>query len=38
MLMAELLASQLEGEPLPIESELAATVDPARFLLRRKAD
>ena len=35
MLMAELLASQLEGEPWPIESELAATVDPARFLLRR---
>jgi tRNA 5-methylaminomethyl-2-thiouridine biosynthesis bifunctional protein len=35
MLMAELLASQLEGEPLPLESELAATVDPARFLLRK---
>ena len=38
MLMAELLASQLEGEPLPLESELAATVDPARFLLRKRAD
>lgn len=38
MLMAELLASELEGEPLPLESELAATVDPARFLLRRKVD
>jgi len=38
MLMAELLASQLEGEPLPLESDLAATVDPARFLLRRKAE
>lgn len=38
MLMAELLASQLEGEPLPLESELAATVDPARFLLRRKSE
>jgi tRNA 5-methylaminomethyl-2-thiouridine biosynthesis bifunctional protein len=36
VLMAELLASQITGEPLPIESELAATVDPARFLLRRK--
>lgn len=30
-LMAELLASQINGEPLPIESELAAAVDPARF-------
>jgi tRNA 5-methylaminomethyl-2-thiouridine biosynthesis bifunctional protein len=38
MLMAELLASQLEGEPLPLESELAATVDPARFLLRRNIE
>jgi tRNA 5-methylaminomethyl-2-thiouridine biosynthesis bifunctional protein len=38
MLMAELLASQLEGEPLPLESDLAATVDPARFLLRKNVD
>jgi tRNA 5-methylaminomethyl-2-thiouridine biosynthesis bifunctional protein len=38
MLMAELLASQLEGEPLPLESDLAATVDPARFLLRKSID
>ncbi|MDI6748115.1 MAG: FAD-dependent 5-carboxymethylaminomethyl-2-thiouridine(34) oxidoreductase MnmC [Rhodocyclaceae bacterium] len=30
-LMAELLASQICGEPLPIEAELAAAVDPARF-------
>lgn len=30
-LMAELLASQINGEPLPIEAELAAAVDPARF-------
>jgi len=30
-LMAELLASQLAGEPLPVETELAAAVDPARF-------
>jgi tRNA 5-methylaminomethyl-2-thiouridine biosynthesis bifunctional protein len=36
VLMADLLASQITGEPLPVESELAATVDPARFLLRRK--
>lgn len=33
-LMAELLASQLEGEPWPLESDLAAAVDPARFLAR----
>lgn len=30
-LMAELLASQILGEPLPAEHELAAAVDPARF-------
>lgn len=33
-LMAELLASQMEGEPLPLESELVAALDPGRFLLR----
>jgi tRNA 5-methylaminomethyl-2-thiouridine biosynthesis bifunctional protein len=31
---AELIASELEGEPLPLEADLAAAVDPARFLLR----
>ena len=30
-LMAELLASQILGDPMPIENELAAAVDPARF-------
>ncbi|MNT97850.1 tRNA 5-methylaminomethyl-2-thiouridine biosynthesis bifunctional protein MnmC [compost metagenome] len=30
----ELLASQIEGEPLPLESDLAEAVDPARLLLR----
>jgi tRNA 5-methylaminomethyl-2-thiouridine biosynthesis bifunctional protein len=35
MLAAELLASQLNGEPLPLETELVGAVDPARFLLRR---
>jgi tRNA 5-methylaminomethyl-2-thiouridine biosynthesis bifunctional protein len=30
-LMAELLASELCGEPLPLEGDLAAAVDPARF-------
>lgn len=33
-LAAELLAAELNGEPLPIEAELAAALDPARFLLR----
>jgi len=33
-LAAELLASQLDGDPLPVESDLVAAVDPARFLLR----
>ncbi|HKT94771.1 MAG TPA: bifunctional tRNA (5-methylaminomethyl-2-thiouridine)(34)-methyltransferase MnmD/FAD-dependent 5-carboxymethylaminomethyl-2-thiouridine(34) oxidoreductase MnmC [Paraburkholderia sp.] len=31
---AELIVSQLEGEPWPIERELAEQVDPARFLQR----
>ncbi|MGO4302290.1 bifunctional tRNA (5-methylaminomethyl-2-thiouridine)(34)-methyltransferase MnmD/FAD-dependent 5-carboxymethylaminomethyl-2-thiouridine(34) oxidoreductase MnmC [Cupriavidus sp. RAF12] len=31
---AELIASQVEGEPLPLEAELADAVDPARLLLR----
>ena len=33
-LAAELLASQLHGDPLPLERELARAVDPARFHLR----
>ena len=33
-LAAELLASQLNGDPLPIECGLARAVDPARFHLR----
>ncbi len=39
-LAAELLAAQLDGEPLPLEANLAAALDPARFVLkelRRKA-
>ena len=35
-LAAEMLACQLEGEPLPLESQLAAALDPARFLLRER--
>ncbi|OFZ84867.1 MAG: hypothetical protein A2W21_09705 [Betaproteobacteria bacterium RBG_16_66_20] len=31
---AELLASMLEGEPLPVEGRLADAIDPGRFLLR----
>jgi tRNA 5-methylaminomethyl-2-thiouridine biosynthesis bifunctional protein len=30
-LMAELLASRIDGEPLPIDADLAVAVDPARF-------
>ncbi|MEO8145533.1 MAG: bifunctional tRNA (5-methylaminomethyl-2-thiouridine)(34)-methyltransferase MnmD/FAD-dependent 5-carboxymethylaminomethyl-2-thiouridine(34) oxidoreductase MnmC, partial [Betaproteobacteria bacterium] len=32
----ELLASMLEGEPLPVERKLAAAVAPERFFLRKK--
>ena len=32
-LMAELVAAQIEGEPWPIERDLVASVDPARFAL-----
>jgi tRNA 5-methylaminomethyl-2-thiouridine biosynthesis bifunctional protein len=31
----ELIASAIEGEPLPVESDLADAIDPARFLVRR---
>jgi tRNA 5-methylaminomethyl-2-thiouridine biosynthesis bifunctional protein len=31
---AELIASELEDEPLPMESDLAEAVDPGRFMLR----
>ncbi|SFH84142.1 tRNA 5-methylaminomethyl-2-thiouridine biosynthesis bifunctional protein [Collimonas sp. OK307] len=35
-LAAELLVSQLNGEPSPIEADLAAAIDPARFLLKKQ--
>jgi len=35
-LAGELLAAQLEGEPLPLERDLVAALDPARFLLRQR--
>lgn len=35
-LAAELLACRLDGEPLPIEAELATALDPARFVLRAR--
>lgn len=34
-LAGEIIASMLEGEPLPIERKLLAAVDPGRFLLRK---
>lgn len=33
-LMGELLASQLDGDPLPLERDLVDAVDPARYLLK----
>lgn len=33
-LVAEMLASQLEGEPLPLERDLVEAMDPARYVLR----
>ena len=33
-LLAELLASELEAEPLPLEASLVRALDPARFALR----
>ena len=33
-LMADLLVSQLEGEPLPLENDLVDAIDPARFLVK----
>jgi len=33
LLAAELLASQIDGEPLPVESALADAVDPGRFVI-----
>jgi tRNA 5-methylaminomethyl-2-thiouridine biosynthesis bifunctional protein len=35
-LMAELLVSQLEAAPLPLEASLAAALDPGRFLLKQR--
>jgi tRNA 5-methylaminomethyl-2-thiouridine biosynthesis bifunctional protein len=35
-LAGEIIASMLEGEPLPVERKLAAAVDPGRFALRAK--
>lgn len=35
-LAAELLASRLDGDPLPLETGLADALDPARFVLRAR--
>jgi tRNA 5-methylaminomethyl-2-thiouridine biosynthesis bifunctional protein len=34
-LAGELLASLIEGEPLPLEGDLADALDPGRFVLRQ---
>ena len=35
-LAAELLASQLDNDPLPMEADLVAALDPARFVVRTR--
>ena len=35
LLAAELLASQIHGDPLPVERALADAIDPGRFILHR---
>ena len=35
-LCAELIAARLEREPLPVDAQLAAALDPNRFLLRAR--
>ena len=35
-LMAELLVSQLENTPPPLEATLVAALDPGRFLLKER--
>ena len=35
-LAGEIIASMLEGEPLPVERKLAAAIDPERFSLRAR--
>ena len=34
-LAAELIASQLEGEPAPLEADLLDALDPGRFVMKR---
>ena len=34
-IVAETLASQLDGDPLPLERDLVDAIDPGRFVLRR---
>ena len=36
-LMADLLVSRLEGDPLPLERDLVDALDPGRFLIRGAA-
>jgi tRNA 5-methylaminomethyl-2-thiouridine biosynthesis bifunctional protein len=37
VLAAELIASRLEGEPLPLEGKLADAMDPLRFARRARS-
>ncbi|WP_232365137.1 hypothetical protein [Salinimonas marina] len=34
-MMAEILVSQLTGEPLPLSNSLLQTVNPQRFIVRQ---
>jgi tRNA 5-methylaminomethyl-2-thiouridine biosynthesis bifunctional protein len=34
-LSADIIASDVAGEPMPVERDLLEAVDPARFLVRR---
>jgi len=36
-LAAELLASQIDGDPLPLEGDLVDSIDPGRFIVRASA-
>ncbi len=35
-LMADLLVSRIEGEPLPLENDLVDAIDPGRFLIKSR--
>ena len=35
-LAGDILAARIDGEPLPVETDLAAAIDPARFVMRAR--